>query len=309
MENTCRKTSTEAPSAPIKRTQAEQASSPAGSAVAPRAVRDADSAKRQRRDTAIDGRRLLMVDLGHSTIPSLVDNLDTISWETLAETQQEQRAGVVLITGAPKGIGNDEIRSLFPGWESARINTNGSAIAAVWNPNHWHAEGFSTEILTKYPVVRAALCLKLRRATARNGAVEDHFVLLLTKFHRGTAQSGESFQAHDRTTAWESMLNILRRETASKWMITGSLATQEVQLAVNIRATGTELDPTRIFSADKAIACVAQGIAFASCQNHDKKQVLAIEIDHEEPDSTKEGEQSEFGHLSYGRHLRAQHAR
>ena len=301
MENTSRKTSTEAPSAPIKRTQAEQASSSAGSAVASRDV------KRQRRDTAIDGRRLLMVDLGHSTIPSLSDNHDTISWETLAETQQEQRAGVVLITGAPKGIGSDEIRSLFPGWESATITTNGSAIAVVWNPNHWHAEGFTKEILTKNPVVRAALCLKLRRATARSGAVEDHFVLLLTKFHRGTAQSGQSFQAHDRATAWESMLNILRRETASKWMITGSLATQEVQLAVNIKATGSELDPTRVFSADKAIACVAQGIDLASCQNHDKKQVLVIEIDRgepssascqnqdlvtEEPDSAKEGEQN-----------------
>ena len=131
MENTSRKASTAAPSAPIKRTQAERASSSAGSAVPSRAVSDADSVKRQRRDTAIDGRRLLMADLGHSTIPSLVDNLDTISWETLTETQQEHRAGIVLITGAPKGIGNDEIRSLFPGWKGARVNTNGSAIATV----------------------------------------------------------------------------------------------------------------------------------------------------------------------------------
>ena len=61
---------------------------------------------------------------------------------------------------------------------------------------------------------------------------------------------------------------------------------------MNIRAAGSELDPTRVFSADKAIACVAQGIALASCQNHDKKQVLVIEIDRGEPDSAKEGEQN-----------------
>ena len=88
------------------------------------------------------------------------------------------------------------------------------------------------------------------------------------------------------------MFDILRSEAVSKWIITGSLATQEVQLAVNIKANGRELDPTRVFSADKAIACVAQGIDLTSCQNHDKKQVLVIEIDPGQQDSAKEGEQN-----------------
>ena len=50
--------STAVPSARIKRTQAENASSSVGSAVESRAVSDADSVKRQRCDAVIDDRRL-----------------------------------------------------------------------------------------------------------------------------------------------------------------------------------------------------------------------------------------------------------
>ena len=65
----------------------------------------ADSAKRQRKghgekQIEIDGQRILVADLGWSDIHSLCDVPEVISWGTLAQTQQEQHAGVVLITGA-----------------------------------------------------------------------------------------------------------------------------------------------------------------------------------------------------------------
>ena len=67
----------------------------------------ADSSKQQKkrhgeRHLEIDGQRLLVADLGYSSIHSLCDVPEVISWESMAETQQEQHAGVMPITGAPK---------------------------------------------------------------------------------------------------------------------------------------------------------------------------------------------------------------
>ena len=85
-----------------------------------------------------DGHRLLMADFGHSTIPSLNDVPEIISWETLAETQQEQRAAVVFITWSPPHYPEAAvvreaaiIRRLFPGWKRERILVLGSAIAVL----------------------------------------------------------------------------------------------------------------------------------------------------------------------------------
>ena len=249
----------------------------------------ADSAKRQRKghgekQIEIDGQRILVADLGWSDIHSRCDVPEVISWETLAQTQQEQHAGVVLITGAPKyDTGNEPVavvfQRLFPEWQDWRILTNGSALVVLWNPKYWHAEGMQQADLTKSPVQRAALCLKLQRVTTRSYADEDYFLVILTKFHLGTAASGHQFDAHDRTAAWESMLKIVSRESASKWLITGSLATHDVQLAVNIKEAKRGLNPTRVFSRDKIIACVAQGIDVASCHNHDQDQILVVELD------------------------------
>ena len=88
-----------------------------------------------------------------------------------------------------------------------------------------------------------------------------------------------SCTAHERVAAWASMLKVVNRESASKWLITGFLATQEIELAINIKAIKPDLNPTRVFSSDKTLACVAQGIDLASCQNHDEKQNLVVEVD------------------------------
>ena len=138
----------------------------------------ADSAKRQRnghdeKQFEIDGQRLLVADLGCSDIHSRCDVPEVISWETLAQTQQEQHAGVVLITGAPKyDTGNEPVTAvfdrLFPEWKDWRILTNGSALVVLWNPKYWHAEGMQQADLTKSPVQRTALCVKLQRVTTRS---------------------------------------------------------------------------------------------------------------------------------------------
>ena len=112
----------------------------------------------------IDGNRLLVADLGSSSIPSCSDAPEIISWETMAETQQEQRAGIVCITGAPKRNAWNDFsrlcitRRLFPEWKSESILTDGSAMAVLWNPKYWHAEDFQTAYPTKSPAQRSALC-------------------------------------------------------------------------------------------------------------------------------------------------------
>ena len=200
----------------------------------------------------IDRHRLLIVDLGHSTVRSLASFSDEIiSWDNLAEKQQEQRAGVVFVTGAPKCsdmIPDNDFERLFPGWYSESILTDGSGIAVLWNPNYWHATDFTTIKVTQYPLLRTALALKLRRVTTHNNAGCDDYFVIVTKFHQGTAASGHQFQAQDRKAAWESMLNTISRESTNKWLIAGALATQEVQLAINLKVTKINWNPTRVFS-------------------------------------------------------------
>ena len=73
----------------------------------------------------IDSNRLLVADLGSSSIPNCSDAPEIISWETMAETQQEQRAGVVCITGAPeRDAGNDfpDFASPVDFFQSGRAN-------------------------------------------------------------------------------------------------------------------------------------------------------------------------------------------
>ena len=124
----------------------------------------------------------------------------------------------------------------------------------------------------------AAVCLKLRRVTTRSNEDEPQIFVMLTTLHSCTA--------HERVAAWASMLKVVNRESASKWLITGFLATQEIELAINIRQIKPDLNPTRVFSSDKTLACVAQGIDLASCQNHDEKQNLVVEVDNSGVDTT-----------------------
>ena len=94
---------------------------------------------------------------------------------------------------------------------------------------------------------------------------------MLAKVHRGTA--------HDGVAAWKSMLKAAKLESASKWLIAGALATQEIELAMNIKAIEPDLNPTRVLSSDKTLACVTQGIGLASCRNHDQNRILVVELD------------------------------
>ena len=118
--------------------------------------------KNEKRCCEIDDHRILIVDLGYSDIPSCVDDTEMMDWETLAETQQEQRAACIFITGASKSdirryfqrrdndsITSKAITNLFPGWDCEHKFTAGSAIAVLWNPRYWNAECFHREILTK----------------------------------------------------------------------------------------------------------------------------------------------------------------
>ena len=163
----------------------------------------------------IDGHRLLIADLGHSTWPASDDKTEIISWDALAETQREKRAGIIFITGASQShirrylqkwkndIPSDTIRKLFPGWDSESSDRNqGSAIAVLWNPSYWDAGCFHNEPLPGDQVQRTAFCFKLRRVTTRSLAEEDHLFIVITKFHQGTAESGCHFDDHTRQSAF-----------------------------------------------------------------------------------------------------------
>ena len=146
----------------------------------------------------------------------------------------------------------------------------------LWNPNIWDARCFTTVKLTKAPK-RTALGFELRRVTARS-KTDERLCVLLTKFHQGTTTSEHSSNAHYRTTTWNAMMDIVRRRNAQKWMITGSLATSFLQLVMHMNLHQRDLNPTRVFSSNGILSCVAQGIELASCANHDHQQVIVLDM-------------------------------
>ena len=151
-----------------------------------RGTADPTDSRNDARWPTINRHRILIVDLGHSTIRSLADGPDyIISWDNLAEKQQEQRAGIVFVTGGPKCsdmmmIPTKDFERLFPGWFYTSIETDASSIAVIWNSVYWHAVDFTTLKVTQYPLMRTALTLKLRRVTTRNNAGDDHYFVILS---------------------------------------------------------------------------------------------------------------------------------
>jgi len=249
----------------------------------------------------IDRHRLLIADLGHSTWPSSDDNTEIIQWDALAEIQKEQRAAIIMITGASQShirrylqkwkndSPSDTITKLFPGWDNdSSVANQGSAIAVLWNPSYWEATCFHNEPLDVDAVHRSAFCFKLRRVNTRRVTDDDHLFVVITKFHQGTTESGCQFDDQIRQSAWKCLLNLVNEANTNKWMITGSLATEKLHFAMSLSHVNPLLNPKSLFSRDKTISCVAQGVELAECHNHDKRQILVVTLNGKNLKNNKE---------------------
>ena len=58
------------------------------------------------------------------------------------------------------------------------------------------------------------------------------------------------------------MLEIVRGDSAYKWMIAGCLATHDVRLGQDLKSL-SNMDVAKVFSSDKTITCVADGFDLA----------------------------------------------
>ena len=56
-------------------------------------------------DPRLSKRRVVVMDLGHSTIPRVRRSvqLERLTWENVEEVQEETQAGMMLLCGAPLG--------------------------------------------------------------------------------------------------------------------------------------------------------------------------------------------------------------
>ena len=136
--------------------------------------------------------RILILDSGYSSIPQLSEPLENVSWSIVAEMQQEPH----LVIRAQEDC-SIEIQRHFRGWSQKIVFTDCSSFVVIWDTDSWHVTPTQKDV-TSYPVHRAALCMRLRRVTARRVAHEDDLFVLLTKFHKGTAQSKRPLYAHKR---------------------------------------------------------------------------------------------------------------
>ena len=119
-------------------------------------------------DTAgVLGKRMLVVDLGHSTLPPIrqIVPVKRLTWRDVADAQQETQAALILACGAKKGTLAElqdvltELRELFPGWDLSITSTDGSLLVAIANPRCWELGEHATGNSLRFYSDRSALCL------------------------------------------------------------------------------------------------------------------------------------------------------
>lgn len=129
------------------------------------------------------------------------------------------------------------------------VDTNASTIIATWHNNSWQATPEEVNITTM-PVCRTALVLTLRRVTAHGRAnardvspLADKYppLVLLTKFHHSAVLSGCAFNGG--INAWETMVDIVTRDEAPKWIVVGALATNEIEMTTCLKEFAQIIDP------------------------------------------------------------------
>ena len=228
-------------------------------------------------------RRMCIADMGFSGIRQLVANLETISWDEIAQQAEEQQPGLILLTGVPFRKRHRQImEQYFPAFRFSKARTDGSDMLAAWHGATWKKT--SAEIVTLCGN-RTALVLTLQRITACTTANardvsplanEGALKVLLTKFHQGTQAAGHAFDAHVRFEVWRRMLHIVH--DSPTWIIAGTLASNEMQLAQRLKEHRCNFNPSRILSEDKVIACLTMGVTPSTCRNHHMKQLVIIDV-------------------------------
>ena len=132
-------------------------------------------------------RRVVVMDLGHSTIPRASTlPLEKLTWAHIADVQEDTQAGMMLICGAPMGWERLKYFSAkatyFKDWQYSSTRTNGSSLLALVHPKIWQIETASGENTIDLVADRTGLYLQLRRVTACR---TSDVTILLTKIHLG----------------------------------------------------------------------------------------------------------------------------
>ena len=131
------------------------------------------------------GRRILLADMGNSTLPPVrcVLRLKCITWQDVRRMQEESQAGLILACGAHfRWL---EVEELFPGWCFFSAKTNGSLVIALAHPSCWEFSASKLRADNSFQLChdRAALCICLRRVTARSPSHCEWMKIVLTKVH------------------------------------------------------------------------------------------------------------------------------
>ena len=190
-------------------------------------------------DPRLSKRRVVVMDLGHSTIPRVRHSvqLERLTWENVEEVQEETQAGMMLLCGAP--ISHFPVPAYFRDWQVSVSSTNGSSMLALMHPNFWQiSEG--RDAADDHTITlawdRTGLCVQLRRVTARKTLDAPLLTVLFAKVHLGTKKF--SFDFHTRDLLWTNITQ--RVSAAAQWMVVGSLETSDHNIA--LRGAGAAAD-------------------------------------------------------------------
>ena len=98
------------------------------------------------------GDRVLLADMGHSSITQLIGKLEILLFEEIMEQTTEQQVAIVLLTGLPRGQTNtDDMERQLPQFAFEEQTTDGSTMLAAWHKDIWTKVSVETLVLTGVP--------------------------------------------------------------------------------------------------------------------------------------------------------------
>ena len=166
--------------------------------------------------------------MGYSVVK---EEQHVLTWYDVWKRQQEWRASLLLVIGAPEEgqLEKQALETYFGEWEFTTMNATACTLQCGWDPDIWNPPSHRMTIhLAEH---RYAMVLQLEHKSGAQPPTGDEvFQLILTKLFSGTPQSrcplilGKGWRLTTNMAAecWRTLIKTVT--SSQRWIITGDLA-------------------------------------------------------------------------------------
>jgi hypothetical protein len=208
----------------------------------------------------------------------LIADRHTISLQELKELQEEQHIGLICVTGGHDLYASaaSQFKLCFAGWNCIAHAGNAGAIV-LWNPDYWCVEEVRQTDLFEESLYHGVLIFKLRRATTRSDANAEQVLAMLTTLRTHRPHSDQDM----RKDIIEALIGRAHTQSPGKWLVAGRLENplEPWTMKKILQCVDDDINPCRLFSRNRMLGCMAEGVDLAECQSQQDAAVLILEME------------------------------